>query len=321
METILVTYNDKTYTVYNPGKLIKDDSDKYLLDQLNKNLPKMGRYRKVYLKTHYDLTEYDYYIIVVLSGDVNKLPKCEFEGCNNPKHFNQLVDIKKEPMFEIGCCKEHTRILTNRISGRRLVEQGISPIFKALAAPKTEETREKHRLAALKQVELGTHPWISKNRGDLDEKIKNSGNKLYKSWTSFMELKDLDGNNLDIFDPEKMKDINYVLTSERDSFKFRGNAEDICIFYVSFLSDETKFKVGATTNLKRRALMPYHGLKYVDPKPIYTSTRLVIADFEYEVKSKFIKRVVLGTETFPISIYQEVMEFVNTKVSFLQNNK
>ena len=44
MDTIEITYKDKTYVVYNPGELLLDDRG-YLIDQLNKSLPKMGRYR------------------------------------------------------------------------------------------------------------------------------------------------------------------------------------------------------------------------------------------------------------------------------------
>lgn len=53
---ILVKYKNKTYTVINPGDYLYDFKG-YLLDQLDENLPRMGRYRSVYLIKTYNLTE------------------------------------------------------------------------------------------------------------------------------------------------------------------------------------------------------------------------------------------------------------------------
>ena len=116
---ILVKYKNKTYTVINPGDYLYD-SKGYLLDE---NLPRMGRYRSVYLSKTYNLTEKDYYIILFCDGKEENLPICQLDGCNNYRQFNHLLPTKRIPILSKGCCENHTR----KING--ILEQNISKIM------------------------------------------------------------------------------------------------------------------------------------------------------------------------------------------------
>ena len=81
----VVNYKGKSYNVTDPGKLIysktkfvdKEHKLPQILDQLD-NLCEIKRYRVKYLRNKYNITELDYYIIVVLEGDESKLPKCSY---------------------------------------------------------------------------------------------------------------------------------------------------------------------------------------------------------------------------------------------------
>ena len=284
-----VKYKGVEYNVISPGEFLKDEKG-YLLDQLSPKLQKMGRYRSVYLKKVYNLTEYDYYIIVMYLGNEDLIPICEYEGCNNKKQFNHLLATKKEPIFELGCCSKHTRILINRISGKRLVEEGRSPILKALAAPITEERRRKSRENALKQVSEGRHPWQKENRCS-----KIAGNPVVQHNMGFEDF----------------------IAFERDSYKAKGNLDDQCCLYITFLTDKEMFKIGVTNNLNNRAKYEYHGLKYVNPVSILDSTREIVSELEYSIKLHFKSFIVLGTETFSIKIYQEVVSYINSEIDKL----
>lgn len=288
----LVNYKGIEYTVINPGEFLKDEKG-YLIDQLNPSLPRMGRYRSVYLKNTYNLSEFDYYVIIMYLGDENLVPICEYEGCDSKKQFNHLLATKKEPVFELGCCSKHTRILTNRISGRRLIEEGRSPILKALATPITDNKREKHRQAALEQVKQGKHPW---QKGNRSEKVIKTTSNFYSNMS-----------------------LEEVIIFERESYLSRGNLNDTCCLYITFLSDTNKFKIGVTKNLHKRSSQIYHGLRYVNPISLLESTREKVANLEYSIKMEFKTFIILGTETFPMSIYEKVLFYISSEINKLSS--
>lgn len=310
---ILVKYKNKIYTVINPGDYLYD-SKGYLLDQLDENLPRMGRYRSVYLSKTYNLTEKDYYIILFCDGREENLPICQLDGCNNYRQFNHLLPTKRIPILSKGCCENHTRKINGILEQKYFKDNGIK-ISYSTDSKKTEEFRENARQRALKQVENGTHPWLLKNSTELRKRLIDEGkNPIVNMWKALDGLKN---NSLDIYNPDKMKDVNYVLFSERESFKNRENITDQCYLYVAFL-DNDRFKIGATKNLDNRANKNrYHKMKYQKPKIIFTSTRDIIADLEYDIKLKFIKRVALGTETFYMKDYKEIMDYIKNKIKDL----
>lgn len=301
-----IKYRDKIYEVINPGEILKDERG-YLLDQLDSNLPKMGRYRGPYLFSKYGLTEFDYYVIVMFGGNLENLPRCEFENCNKYRQFNQILARTKEPIFEIGCCKEHTRILINRISGRRLAKEGKSPILKAINAPMTDERRENHRLAALKQVKEGRHPWQTLNRSkkilDAQETLKK--NLLEKG----LEYK------------TAFNTLDEILLNDKITYENRGDKLDTCYLYLTYLDNKPDvIKIGVTINMESRASAKYHGCKYVNYEILYTSTREIISNLEYVIKKNFMKDIILGTETFPLSLKEPILEFIKKQIEIIESS-
>lgn len=275
----------------------------------------MGRYRSEYLFKNYGLTEYDYYLIVVCDGLESNLPKCEYPGCCNFKKFNTLGITKKIPILARGCCKKHSVYLRAKAIYEQNKSNGI--ILSCKGMKRSEKTRELNRRSALNQVKLGTHPWLRENSIEARRRtIEEGKNYFVNMWSARDQLKKFP--DLDIYDPKKMNDIEYVLVSERDSYKYRGDLSDICQFYVTYLEGNSKvFKIGVTKNINRRIKNQYHSYKYKDSQVLFTGTREVVSDLEYVVKKKFIKKVVLGTETFSISDYDEILEFIRYQIKLI----
>lgn len=300
MESIKVIYREKEYTVFSPGVFLKDPKG-YLLDQLVEGTPRMGRYRSVYLKKVYGLSEYDYYVIVIFGGDENLVPRCGMENCNNPCHFNHLLDTIKEPVFEIGCCKEHTRILVNRISGRRLVDEGRSTVYKAIEAANKiprDVFRKRARENALKQVAEGRHPWQRKNRKETLIATYN--------WRT---------------DPKVLEDIVEIFKCERDEYISKGDADkDVCYLYMTELSNnKSVIKIGVTKDIKMRASVKYHGNFYENPKILFTGSRRIVAEMEFAIKLKFRKDLKIGDETFSNTVKNDIIDFVNDFIRSLSS--
>lgn len=313
---VLVKYNNKEYYVTNPGELLRSEKN-YLLDQLRDDTPCMGRYHVEYIKKNYNLSDYEYYLIVVCYGDESNIPRCGVEGCNNPKKFNLLGVTKKVPTLALGCCEKHSRAIKGRIEYEEQLKNGCTNISKAHRMEFTDEMRKQRSINARKQVENGTHPFLRQNSIELRKRLIEEGkNPIINMWRARDKLKEL-STKLDIFDPSKMSDIEYVLCSERDSYKYRGDFEDECYFYITMLDDKSKFKIGVTRDMNKRSKDYYHNHKYVNPVIMYTGRREIIADLEYIVKKQFIHKVVLGTETYSINDYDEILEFIKYQISLI----
>lgn len=181
----------------------------------------------------------------------------------------------------------------------------------------TEEDRKKRSEQTLKQVREGRHPWTRENSKDLRKRLIDEGkNPIVNMWRSRDSLKYQP--ELNIYDSSKMKDIEYVLCSERDSYKYRGDINETCYFYITMLSDPDKFKIGVTTNIYNRSVKTrYHGIKYINPIIMYSGTREIVSDLEYVVKKQFIKKVVLGTETYSIKDYNDILEFIKYQIKLI----
>lgn len=313
----LVKYNNKEYYVTNPGELLRNEKN-YLLDQLKDDTPCMGRYHVEYIKKNYNLSDYEYYLIVVCYGNEDNIPRCGVEGCNNPRKFNLLGITKKVPILALGCCEKHSRSIKGKIEYENQLRNGCTNISKCWSIEFTDEMREQRRQAALKQVKDGKHPWTRENSSEFRKRLIEEGkNSIINMWKMRDKLKESNIPNLDIFDPSKMNDIEYVLCSERDSYKYRGDPNETCYFYVTMLDDESKFKIGVTKNMERRSKDYYHNHKYVNPIIMFTGKREIIADLEYIVKKQFIHKVVLGTETYSIKDYDEILEFIRYQISLI----
>lgn len=318
----LVKYNNKEYYVMCSGELLRNEKN-YLLDQLKEDTPCMGRYHVEYIKKNYNLTDYEYYLIVVCNGNEDDIPRCEFDGCNKPKKFNLLGITKKVPILALGCCEEHSRSIKAKNQYQKqkeLMDSGedIMPnIYKCHDRIYTEEDRKKRSEQTLKQVREGRHPWTRENSKDLRKRLIDEGkNPIVNMWRSRDSLKYQP--ELNIYDSSKMKDIEYVLCSERDSYKYRGDINETCYFYITMLSDPDKFKIGVTTNIYNRSVKTrYHGIKYINPIIMYSGTREIVSDLEYVVKKQFIKKVVLGTETYSIKDYNDILEFIKYQIKLI----
>ena len=312
---MLVNYNGIDYHVTNPGEIMFDEKG-YLINQLNPNLPSFGRFWKENLKKSFNLSELDYYIIVMLQGDSTKIPKCQWDDCNEPCEFVGLnyKSEKYTDFFKKGCCTSHTLKIRSRIlMNERYANGYIIPTSKD--GFWTPERRKKVSEGVRRSVKEGTHPWLLKNSKEKRQKLIAEGkNKMVNM--ARLRSKARKGEFLDIFDPEKMKDIEYVIYSERESFKYRidGTPEDTCYFYIAYLEGD-RFKVGVTKNYEKRFRQYYHGLQYKEPKIIHTALRFEIAEIEYKVKKQFIKKVVLGTETYSMNDFEEIMEYINNLIN------
>ena len=310
---MLVRYNNKEYFVKSPGVLLRNDKN-YLLDQLHKDLPCMGRYRTEYLLNNYNLSEFDYYLIVMCLGDINNIPLCEYEGCNNHKKFNTLGITKKVPILSKGCCEKHSKNLARKDDWIRYNKIGKNPLENVdWSSIWTTERRIQASNRELEKVKNGTHPWLLKNSKEFREKLIEEGkNPIVNMWKSRDEII---SPSLDIYDPKKMNDIDYVLFSEKESFKNRENKDDICQFYIAEL-DDNSFKIGVTKDVENRIKKNrYHKMKYKNTKVLYESNRVEVAELEYKIKRKFIKKVKLGTESFSMNDYDEILEYINSLIN------
>lgn len=330
----IVYYKGVEYSVYSPGILLRNEKGR-LFDQLRPDLRYMGRYHSVYIKNNYNLTDYDYYVIVVCGGDENNIPRCELEGCNNPRQFNSLGVAKKIPTLSTGCCVHHTRVIARKNSWIKWKSMGINPAIDFGAKRKwTEEQRQEHS-AYLKQLAReGKHQWCKENSQEFRKKaIADGKNPIVNYWNlvkkirennnpSKEDLEKLDSfgfkfdfnKDLDLFNPKKMTDLSYVLKSERESFKHRDNPDDICYFYITDLSEEL-FKIGVSKNVNNRIKATYHEkYKYHDTEVLFSGTRNQVADLEYNVKVKFFTKLALGTETFNKKHYSEIREYIDQEI-------
>lgn len=312
---MLVNYKGIDYHVTNPGEIMFNEKG-YLINQLDTSLPSFGRYWSKKLTELYNLSELDYYIIVVLMGDETKIPRCQWDDCNEPCEFVGLTYKKQKynDFFKRGCCKSHTlkvrsrELLNNRYKSGWLPPPSFEEYW-------TPERKDKVSKGVRRSVKEGTHPWLLKNSAEKRQKLIAEGkNKMVNM--ARLRSAARKGEFLDIFDPEKMKDIEYVLYSERESFKYRldGTPEDECYFYLAYL-DGDRFKIGVTKNCEKRFRQYYHGLQYKEPKILYTAKRFEIAEIEYKVKKQFLGKVVLGTETYSINDLEEIMEYINSLIN------
>ena len=333
----LIYYKEIEYTVYNPGEILRDDKGR-LFDQLRPDLKSMGRYHTEYLKKTYNLSDYDYYLIVVHGGNEDNMPRCELIGCNKPKHFNLLGVNKRIPTLSTGCCTEHSIIIARKNNWVKWRSLGLNPAedFGARPPKWSEERRREHSNNLKQLAKEGKHPWCKERSQEFRRKaIEEGKNHIVNYWNLVKQIKDYNNDptlemleklnsfgiglhscgGLDIFDPEKMRDIRYVLKSERESFKHRNNPEDICCFYITYLTDDL-FKIGISKNIQNRDKTTYHEkYKYHNTEVLFSGTRDQVADLEYNVKLKFFTKLALGTETFNRIHYTEIREYINLEIS------
>lgn len=319
-----ISYKGKTYHVTDPGKLIysktKLVSRKYnlyqIVDQLD-NLCEIKKSRIKYLERKYGITELDYYIIVVLEGDETKLPKCGYvnpktkEVCDKPKKFYSLVPtIPGRGIFYIGC-KDHTINASAQVKQRICYKKHITGLQKA--DRRSRVWREKLRQHALKQIAEGNSIFSPDEirRPDIKKPISSIKISGYNKLFSEMNI---DRDNCCIED---------LIKIDKEMFLRKGNPDDTCYYYISYLENNDKvFKLGVTSNIDSRIDRGYNNCRYIKLRVLYTATRTTIAELEELVKLEFKDYIILGNEGFDISIEDKAIKFIDSLIlKFKETNR
>lgn len=336
-KTEIVIYKNKKYTVTNPGELVfsktrritksKDKETFEIVDQLN-NCSEIKNYRRVYLMNTYGITELEYYIIVVLRGDETQLPKCEYispytgEICNNPKKFRTLVPGvyqktgNKQDIFFCGCV-EHSLNAAAQKSQTENYIRGVTGLQKA--DRNSRAWREKLSAHAKKQMEEGRSIFSPDNIRDksipgVDTfRLNATGIGMYEDIANRLGI-----SILDFKDP-----LEYWIFLDKEYYIYRGNPEDVCHYYITmFEENDTLFKLGVTNDLETRSIgYSYHGMTYLNPSILFTSSRKIIANLEYDVKLYFKNKIKLGHEAFSVQDKDEILKFINERIDYYKNDE
>lgn len=105
--------------------------------------------------------------------------------------------------------------------------------------------------------------------------------------------------------------IDELILIDKEMFLKKGNSEDICYYYIATLEGRDEiFKLGVTSSIESRNKKGYQGIKYKSLEVLYTSTRINIAEIEYNVKLKFKNYIIFGNEGFDNSIKDEIINYI-----------
>lgn len=308
-----IIYENKTYKVIEPGSLKYNERGE-LLNQLSENLHPFPRARKKFLKDNYSLSELDYYIIVVLYGIKENIPKCSFtnpitkEKCTCNKKFRSLFPKKgiRNTIFYDGC-EDHIRSAIRQINQLKLFSEGKCNLLHTDRRSKV--WRDKLRKHALEQIKNGNSIFSKDDvrRNDI-KSVKSYNEKGFYS----NRLEKIGISRSDILEK---KDI---ILADKLLYQSLGDLDDKCYYYVTELDNNLDvIKFGVTSNLNRRGEgTEYHGYFYKNFKVIYEGTRQQVSNLEYEVKLHFIDYICLGNEGFSSDKRDEIIDFVN---NFIKN--
>lgn len=323
MNKEIITYKNKQYEVTNPGILMYSStklsrgkaSCRYpeIVDQLD-NCSEIPYHpgRIGYLKEKYNLTELEYYIIVVCKGDESKLPRCSYvnpytgEKCNEPKKFRTLVPGRfqrtkvRMGIFHEGC-EKHANNAAAQKAQRENYKKGVTGLQKA--DRKSSVWREKLSKHAKKQMKEGRSIF---SPGEVrDSEIPSAASFGTNSIDVYKNI--AKENNI----PCDELTIENMILMDKLRYLEKGNSTDLCTYYITLLEGrDDVFKVGVTIDVNRRIKTDYHGFYYTNTIKLFTSTRENIADLEYKVKLKFKDYIILGNEGFDISVREEMLKFI-----------
>lgn len=316
MNKKIITYKGVTYVVTSPGEIIYDlnligkkGNPLQILDQLD-NLSVIGRRSRVkYLKDKYNLTELDYYIIVVLEGDESKLPVCSYVNpktkvkCNNLQKFRSLAPTRGNIFYD--GCNDHISNVAAQIKQKECYKRGVTGLQKANRRSKV--WRDKLSKSAKKQMQEGNSIFSPDNirRPDIKKPISNIKISGYNK--IFTEL-GIDRNNASIED---------LILIDKKMFLNKGDLNDTCYYYVVFFDNSNIFKLGVTSNIDSRIKRGYHGLKYDKLSVLFESTREIIAELEYKVKIKYKDYICFNNEGFSIDIKDEILNYIRDLIESL----
>lgn len=315
-----VNYKGKSYRVYYLGELKyysfksircgKEKTNIGLLDQLSDGLEKIpvNNYRPYILKK-YNLTDLEYYIVVVLGGDESLLPTCTYvnpytkEKCTKPRKFVSLVPTKVRPNIFYDGCDEHTINASAQIKQRKAYEKGITGLQKA--DRRSPIWRQKLRLHALKQMEEGNSIFSS------DDIRKPHIVKHNQSAC------DLNSVRSELGYPTT-NTIEELIEIDKQMYIRRGNPDDTCILYLAKLSKEF-IKVGVTTDLMKRSMRGYHGYLYLKTEILYKGSRIQVAELESKIKLEFKDKICLGNEGFSVDLLDKIRLFIKNELKIIKD--
>lgn len=299
-----VTYKGKEYSVYNPGEILFGRNKRMLLDQLLDGVTPIPRRREgginPYLIEKYNLTQNEYHFIVVHLADEDNIPKCPICGA-----IRKMISIVKGYDQTCGCMK---------------CVKSLAEITKSKPGGAYEKNHELRssisRRICLKQIENGTHnfqnsdgSWKSKEVQDNLVKQNKHHWQSCNGYSDIAKKRNLEWSKLGV-NPFQS---NFVtLKADMRYFMSLGDPDDICVFYESRLPEnDSVFKIGVTSDISRRS--NFRGEKcYSEITEVYSATRSEIAELEYQVKLKFYGKAVIGTETFPIEMRDEILSYAKS---------
>lgn len=299
-----VTYKGKEYSVYNPGEILFGRNKRILLDQLLDGVTPIPRRREgginPYLIEKYNLTQNEYHFIVVHSADESNIPKCPICG-----EVRKMISIVKGYDSTCGCtkCVMSLRKLTKKKSGG--------------SYERNHELRSSiSRRTCLKQIENGTHnfqnsdgSWKSK---EVQDDLVRQNKHHWQSCNGYSDIAKERNKKWNELGVNPFQSNFVTLESCRIRFINKGNVTDKCYFYEARIPEnDCVFKIGVTSDLEHRK--NFMGEKcYSEITEVYSATRTEIAELEYQVKLKFYGKAVIGTETFPIEMRDEILSYAKS---------
>ncbi|MBP3732109.1 MAG: hypothetical protein J6I84_02565 [Bacilli bacterium] len=174
---------------------------------------------------------------------------------------------------------------------------------------------EKLSLHAKKQMEEGNSIFSP-------DDIRNENLPSWKNFQVFPSINHYKDIAISLGMDEYNLSIENCILIDKINYIRRGNPEDICIYYLTYFEETSDyFKPGVTIDLKERSNTDYHGYKYKTPEILFTSSRLIIAEIEYEVKLKFKDFIVLGNEAFDIKHKDEILEYIEERINYYNKNE
>lgn len=102
--------------------------------------------------------------------------------------------------------------------------------------------------------------------------------------------------------------------NHRSVFINKGNANDICIFYITEVPDSNLIKIGITADVEYRSIMNnISGFEYTNTEVIVTSDRVSIADLEADIKIDLHHLAVKGLEYFNKTDKIKIIDYIKSK--------
>lgn len=300
-----VIYKGKEYTVYNPGVILCSRNKRVIFDQLLDGVTPIPRKRvggpRSYILEKYNLTLEEYHFIVVHQADESLIPKCPICKCNNRK----LISVVKG--YDLTC-GSHSCVMSHR----EMTKRSSGGAYERSHALRSEISRR----ICLRQIEEGTHNFQNSDGSWRSREVQNElvrmNNHHWQACNGYSEVareRNLKWNELGI-NPFQS---NFVtLKSDRGYFLSLGNEDDVCSFYEAMILDNSLvFKIGVTSDLSRRS--NFRGEQhYSSIAEVFKASRIEVANIEYEVKLKFYGKAVIGTETFPIEMRDEILNYAKS---------